>query len=134
MSKCPCYPSSQKPRKPMNTIIEQLPLPDPTLEASSTEDSPHKRLRHNSKIGRLPKADRDFINSLLDDGLTYGQIVQELRELDPPLPYPISERNLSSWQATGYQEYLRHQERLDLLAANQDVIYFAYMPISKDSL
>ena len=104
----------------MNTIIEQLPLPDPTLETSSTEDTPHKRLRHNSKIARLPKADRDFINDLLDDGFTYGQIVQELQELDPPLPYPISERNLSGWYATGYQEYLRHQERLEILTSRFD--------------
>src|SRR5437867_1826591 len=39
---------------------------------------------------------------------------------DPPLPYPISEVNISDWKNTGYQRHLAQQERLATLQANRE--------------
>jgi hypothetical protein len=62
----------------------------------------------NGKIARLPGSIRQRINQMLDDGLPYRAIIQKLR--DQPLPYAISEMNLSNWYHGGYQDYLRQSE------------------------
>lgn len=76
--------------------------------------------RRNGNVARLPKVLRDKINSLLDDGATYPQIIGDLeKSTNPPLPYPISVNNLSNWFEGGYQDYLRNQawrERIDTRA------------------
>jgi len=55
----------------MTTTLPEitLPVPDPQLSA-----------RRNGKIARLPKATRDLINRMLDDGLPYHVILDELGE------------------------------------------------------
>jgi hypothetical protein len=48
---------------------------------------------------------------MLDDGFTYKTIIQKLNEsTEPPLPYPLSEMNISRWKDNGYQKYLRQQD------------------------
>jgi len=73
------------------------------------------------KIARLPKPLRDLINSCLDDALPAREIIEKLQaSTHPPLPYPISEVNISDWRKTGYQHYLDQQERLSLFHANRE--------------
>jgi hypothetical protein len=98
------------------------PEPAPVLETvdfnadpADTNKPPHR------KIAQLPKKLRDLINSLLDDSVPYPRIVERLQQsTDPPLPYPISEMNISRWKTSGYLRYLAQQERLDYLRANRE--------------
>jgi hypothetical protein len=73
--------------------------------------------RRKGNVARLPKELREKINSMMDDGATYPQIIEELeKSISPQLPYSISVNNLSNWFEGGYQDYLRDQawrERLD---------------------
>ena len=80
-------------------------LPDAPGEEESAS-------RFHRKIPKLPKPLRDLINSMLDDGIPARQIIAKLEaSKDPPLPYPISEMNISPWKDTGYD-----RERLMMLS------------------
>lgn len=84
---------------------------------SESEDSksPHR------KIGKLPRPLRDLVNSLLEDGQPARKIIARLQDsTDPPLPYAISEKNVSDWRQTGYRQYLAQQERLAVVRANRE--------------
>src|SRR5438067_1597490 len=73
------------------------------------------------KIARLPKILRDRINAMLDESATYAEIISQLPQLtDSPLPYPISEMDVSRWKTTGYRRYIAEQERLDSMQANRE--------------
>jgi hypothetical protein len=73
------------------------------------------------KVAKLPKALRDMVNTMLDDGLSARQIVVNLQACsDPPLPYPISGKNIADWRNTGYRRYLAQQERLAMVQANRE--------------
>jgi len=54
------------------------PSPDPQLVAATPEPSPEEP--HCRKIAQLPKVLRDRINTMLDDSLPYGQIVEKLEQ------------------------------------------------------
>src|SRR5512133_483000 len=106
------------------------PLSATTPAAATTPPPPHSPLctphpafqkRRTGKIARLPRKLRDLINELLSDGLPYAEIIQRLKESsDPPLPYDISEKNLSNWHTGGFQDWERHQDRMDLMATKFD--------------
>jgi hypothetical protein len=77
--------------------------------------------RRKGNVARLPKALRDKINSMLDDGATYPQIIAELeKSTSPRLPYPISVNNLSNWFDGGYQDYLHDQAWRERMTINSD--------------
>jgi hypothetical protein len=102
-----------------------LPLPiDPITIAPESPASP----RRNGKIARLPKATRDMINSMLDDGLPYHVILDELGQAGEG----INLQNLTNWKQGGYQDWIKNQElaertraqtemAIDLLRENPDV-------------
>ncbi len=87
------------------------PPPSPTAAHSeATPAPPGKRRRRTGKIAALPKATRDQINTMIQDGLTYAAIIQKLTAPGmPPLPYTISESCLSEWKNGGYQDWLDDQ-------------------------
>ena len=63
----------------------------------------------NGKVAKLPEGIRNRINQMLEDNVPYAAILEKLKQSgDAPLPYPISEMNLSNWYQGGYQDYL-HQ-------------------------
>ncbi len=74
-----------------------------------------RRTKHprNGKIARLPEPTRNLINRMLDDGFRYRDIIIKLQSPGdpsiPPLPYPLSEMNLSNWRKGGFQDYCRRQ-------------------------
>jgi hypothetical protein len=102
-------------------IKNPAPSETPVVQAVdfSPEASDPKPLHR--KIARLPRSLRDRINSMLDDSATYHQIIAQLKSSTaPPLPYPISEMDLSRWKSSGYQRYLEQQDRLDSLRATRE--------------
>src|SRR5438034_566459 len=73
----------------------------------------------NGKVARLPEATREQINRMIEDGLPYRTIINQLRQANSPVPYPISEMNLSTWRKGGYREWRAkqlHQKARALLA------------------
>src|SRR5712671_928686 len=108
----------------MNSQLEMNaaePAPVGPDSTSVETDASKLQRRSRSNIAQLPKVLRDLINSMLDDGAPYGLIVEKLEQsTDPPLPYPISEMNISRWYDTGYQDHLAQQERLACVRLNRE--------------
>ena len=95
----------------MNTQIEipQAQVLDAKLQSL---DAP-SAARRNGKIARLPKPTRDMINHMLDDGLPYHVIIDELGEAGEGL----NAQNLTNWKQGGYQDWLKHQELIERVKA-----------------
>jgi hypothetical protein len=83
--------------------------------------SPTVSKRRNGHVARLPKVLRDQVNTMLDDGVPYSEIVTELdKSTDPPLPHAISVDNITRWKEGGYQDYLKAQDWRDRVTLNAD--------------
>src|SRR6266536_4879043 len=98
----------------MNAILEQPspPAVEP-IEPPLFGQNGHKR---NGNIAKLPKATRDRINSWLDDGHSYPQIIKDLGEEGKDL----KPTHFTQWFQGGYQDYLRHQDwRAELRAVRE---------------
>src|SRR5437867_7572924 len=103
----------------------EVNAPGPTLAAidppSLALDASKQERRSHGKIAQLSKNFRDRINSMLDDGVPYALIIEKLEQFtDPPLPYPISEMNISRWKDGGYQRHLAQQERFAYVTENRE--------------
>jgi len=81
----------------MTTTLPEITLPVPDPQPSA---------RRNGKIARLPKATRDMINKMLDDGLPYHVILDEIGEAGEA----INTQNLTNWKQGGYQDWLKQQD------------------------
>src|SRR5215471_1048317 len=68
--------------------------------------NPQPSSRRNGKIARLPKETRDMLNRMLDDGVPYHVIIDELGEAGEGL----NAQNLTNWKQGGYQEWVKNQE------------------------
>src|SRR5437870_1419273 len=104
-------PDIESPRQPLAVLASSPPAAEtpPPEHPPEAEHPPHR------KIAQLPKVFRELINSMLDDSVPYRRMIEKLEQrTDPPLPYPISEMNISRWKETGYR---RHLARQDCLAA-----------------
>ncbi|MGZ4963913.1 MAG: hypothetical protein ACXWJB_10930 [Limisphaerales bacterium] len=77
---------------------------------------PETTRRRRGKVAQLPKAIRDKINTMLEDGLTYAKILEQLG--DDAKDITIS--NLSKWFEGGYKDYLRHRDWADQLRDRQE--------------
>src|SRR5437667_8459574 len=62
-----------------------------------------------AKIERLPKATRDMINLMLDDGLPYRVIIDELADTGRGL----TPQSLTQWLKSGYEDYLKNREKIE---------------------
>jgi hypothetical protein len=77
----------------------------------------------NGKIARLPKAVQEQLNRRLSDNETGKNLVVWLNSLPEVQAViaaefggrPIREQNLSEWRKGGFRDWLRQQERFDLL-------------------
>ena len=104
----------------MNTETTATPEAIPTPNIQAVDFTSESKQLHR-KIAKLPKPLRDIINSSLDDGLPAREIIHKLEtSTNPPLPYPISEANISGWKTTGYQRYLAQQEHRDSIEASRE--------------
>jgi len=80
-----------------------------------------RKRRPHGKIAQLPKALRDQINEMLDDGLSYRAISQKLKASRADFPKgQISRMNISRWKDNGYQRYVEQQQRLAEVRANRE--------------
>jgi hypothetical protein len=70
-----------------------------------THDTSTSTWRHTGKIARLPKTVRDQINLLLEDGVSYPDIIQRLGDPGKHL----SVMNLSRWKNGGHKDWLAEQ-------------------------
>jgi len=77
----------------------------------------HQTDRRNGKVARLPKAVRDKINVMIQDGVTYLQIIERLG----PDGQGLTENNLSQWKAGGYVDWLREQRLAQLLQTKHEL-------------
>ena len=75
-----------------------------------------KPCQRKGKIARLPKAARDMINRMIDDGLPYHVIIDELGEAGEGL----NTQNLTNWKQGGYQDYLKIQETIEKIKAQTE--------------
>lgn len=78
----------------------------------------------NGKIARLPRAVRQELNRRLEEGEPGKELVAWLNALPEVQAIvaaefggkPIREQNLSEWKKGGYQDWLAHQQALELAA------------------
>jgi hypothetical protein len=88
-----------------------LTAPEVELIATELAESQFntQSLRRNGKIARLPKEIRHMLNRMLDDGLPYHVIIDELGDAGRGL----NNQNITNWVQGGYQDYLKHQDAID---------------------
>jgi len=72
--------------------------------------------RRNGKVAKKPKAVRDQINHWLTDGLTYSSIIEKLGDDGKDL----NEENLSNWKEGGYNDWLKEQQRIEIIRIKQE--------------
>ena len=78
------------------------------LEQVANRKTEPVNARRNGKIARLPKEIRDILNRMLDDGLPYRVIIDELGEAGEGL----NAQNITNWVQGGYQDYLKNQHAI----------------------
>src|SRR5437773_716794 len=98
------------PPIPLTSDTERQNGSPQTPAAAASSSAPENPLgataiinRRTGTVARLPKPVRDEINQLLDDGLSYPQLIRQLgasgKTLDPD--------HIRRWKSGGYQDYLR---------------------------
>ena len=93
----------------------------PTVQKLAPITVLKRKRRPHGKIAELPKALRDQINHMLDDGLSCRKIAEKLNVSNRDLPKgPISKSSVSRWHENGYQRYLEQQQRLAEVRANRE--------------
>ena len=110
-----------------STASQPAPVTEPSSSTNPpihqsinpTPASPEPRStarRRQGKVARLPRAIRQRVNEMLDDGLTYPQVIASLgtdgQDLTP--------RAVMSWKGGGYQDYLRQQRLAEQCRRSQD--------------
>jgi hypothetical protein len=68
--------------------------------------------RGRGRITHLPKMVRDRINQMLQDGLTYAEIAKRITAEGQC----VSKWTVGNWRRSGHQEWLREQERLEIMS------------------
>jgi hypothetical protein len=74
------------------------------------------RYRRNGNVARLPKAVRDRINMMIEDGVPYVEIIERLGEDGNGL----DKSNLSRWKNGGHQDWLVEQAFIRRTRARQE--------------
>jgi hypothetical protein len=101
----------------MNTETQNQPaivaLPSPAAtDPNFTESRRHRR----GKVAQLPKATREKINTMIEDGVPLTKILEQLG--DEVKDITIS--NLSNWHLGGYKEWLHRRDYADALRDRQE--------------
>jgi len=87
--------------------ITETTTPSPATALPAREVPRQDRLEQ--RIARLPKATRDMINLMLDDGLPYHVIIDELGENGQGL----NPQGLAQWVQSGYEDYLKNCQTIE---------------------
>jgi len=108
---------------PNATASENGSSQDPPGSVASTSAPQNAPLvtaiinRRTGTVARLPKPVRDEINQLLDDGLSYPQLIRQLGASGKPL----DPDHIRRWKSGGYQDYLREQRLLQQCRLRQEL-------------
>jgi hypothetical protein len=106
------------PRRHQN----QPPAPGITPHKNDTNDIKNELDRvpqrtRNGRVARLPREIRDRVKQMLDNSLTYPEIVNALAALGYP---GLSTHSIRCWKWGGYQDSLRSEEQRDLEKARSE--------------
>ncbi len=106
------------PQNPPDPQAPSSTAPDsgPPAHDSATQETSLTTWRHNGKVARLPKAVRDQINLMIQDGVPYPAIIHQLG----PAGHDLNAMNLSRWKDGGYQDWLLEQAWLAHTRARQE--------------
>src|SRR5581483_5586371 len=93
--------------------------------------------RRTGKIASLPFELRQQVNEKIRDGVTYPAIIEWLK----PLGHDLNEQNFTNWvkgdpaapqRGSGYQDWLKVQERIDAIGARKDAALQMVHALKKD--
>ena len=105
---------------PPTEIHEPAPATAPgsesQAESSAPTGTPHSEHRGRGKIACLPKKVRDHLNQMLEDGVRYAQIKENLGEHGKDL----TPDNISQWKKRGHQAWLKEQFWREEMRARMD--------------
>ena len=85
----------------MNPEPQTIPVAEPQIFKPTGR-------KPKGKIAELPRAQRDIVNKMLDDGATYAVVESEMAKHGVSL----NGENISNWFQSGFQQYLQHQSHL----------------------
>jgi len=99
-------------------IIDAKPLTPAVAApgAMSPATCAPRKSRRKGRVASLPKIQRDMVNRMLWNGLSYKNIVAALHESG----FQLIERNISNWATGGYLEWRLEQEAVLENRLNQD--------------
>jgi len=75
--------------------------------------------RRTGKIANLPAETRAFVNTSLENGLSYSEVAAKLSDTGYP---GISYENVGNWSRGGFQDYLREKNRNTILREHTDKV------------
>ena len=90
---------------------------DPEPETPDAEPPVAVIPKRRGKISGLPKAIRQRVNEMLDEGTTYEAIIEWLDQNGFP---SINKVNMHNWHKGGFRDWLREQERLENQSAQRE--------------
>jgi len=97
----------------MTTATPPSPSPSPATD----QDPNAPRRRPRGKIARLSPPIRQNLNLLLDEGLTYMEIISRLAADAPGL----TEVDMTRWYKSGFQDWIKNQLWLDQTRSRLDL-------------
>jgi len=100
----------------MNTTNETTSAANETSVKNTTAVSQKATAHRQEQIAPLPKETRDMINVMLEDGLPYHILIDELGDAGEGL----SVENLASWVQGRYQEYLKDRNTIEHVKARKE--------------
>jgi hypothetical protein len=96
----------------------ESPAPEPLAPEPSTPEPPVPVIpKRKGKISVLPKAVRQRVNEMLDEGSTYEAVIEWLDQNGFP---SINKVNMHNWHKGGFQDWLREQERIENQSAQRE--------------
>jgi len=115
----PSEPSEPRPSQPDRP--DPPDPPEPSASPQSKIENHNSKIvksdRRNGKIARLTKSVRDQINIMIQDGVTYREILETLG----PVGVGINEQNVSNWKNGGYLDWLREIRVTEALRAKNEL-------------
>ena len=121
------------PTDPFTTPVfpqtEPLAIPAPQESGSSSVDlaapatpartTPQSDKTRRGFVARLPKETRERINTMIEDGVPY---LETLARIGPEAAH-ITEKHMANWRSGGYQDWLREQQKINLLRNKRDFAF-----------
>src|SRR5207253_3151538 len=91
----------------------------PTMTTIDTLNQKPNQRRRTGHIARSPKAIRDRLNEMIQDGVSYLDIIQQLGTDGEGL----SEDMLSKWRNSGYREWLEQCRVTDAMRGRYELAH-----------